>query len=355
MGFPDLYSEIVALPSTERAGRSFNATVIINDEYEYHEYAEQNYAAIKPTIGKHGKFICMSTADTERTDTFFKKLYIGAKKGDNEFTPVFLTATSRPDRTVEDIISLASGMAEHKKQGEYPLTEDDALTIVKTRRFFDEAAIALMRADVRDPIKHELSDKYTTVRIYKLPVVGRRYCMCTDPSDGKEDPHAITVMDSVTGEFVAESHGKIPADQCALVHDALTRLYNNALNTYELNARAGGIMSEKLKALDTPNQCAFLESNGKLNTKGKKGWWTSNNSNDMFWYPLEEAVRLNQIVIHSKDCIDELSQFFIPEGGKPCHPQGGHDDYISALGRTWYMRKFVQQQPAEPFSFKYRE
>ena len=355
ISFPSLYSEVVALPSTEKAGRSHNATVIINDEYEYHEYAEKNYSAIKPTVGKHGKFICMSTADTEQLNTFFKKLYVGAKNGENEFIPIFLPATSRPDRSVEDVEKLSLGMSPHKKQGEYPMTEEDALTIVKTRRFFDEQAITRMRSDISEPIKHELTDKFPSIRVWKLPVVGRRYCMATDPSDGKEDPHATIVMDAVTGEGVAESHGKLTADKVAQVHDALARYYNNALNTYELNARAGGIMSEKLKDLDTPNQCPFLESDGKLNTKGKKGWWTSGKSNEKFLYPLEEAVRLGVIVIHSKDCLDELGQYFIKEGGEPQHPDGGHDDYISAWARTFYMRRFVQKENAGSFSFKYRE
>jgi hypothetical protein len=228
------------------------------------------------------------------------------------------------------------------------------LTIVKTRKFFDANALNLMSAEIRNPIKHELSDKYPSIKVWKLPVVGRRYCLFTDPSDGKEDPHATTVMDSVTGEGVAESHGKIPADRVALVHDALVRLYNNALNGFELN-NVGRLILDKLKDLNTPNQIAFLNGDGKLDTKGKKGWWTGGKLSTNFIYPLEEAVRLNQIVIHSKDCIDEFSQYFVNEQGEVGHPHGGHDDYIDAWGRTWYMRRFVKQHTAEPFSFHYRE
>ena len=356
--FPELYSEIVALPSTEKAGRSFNATVIINDEYEYHEYAEQNYSAIKPTIGKHGKFICMSTADTEKPSTFFKALYLASKKGDNEFVSIFLPATSRPDRSEEDIVKLAMGMAAHRKQGEYPMTEDDALTIVKTRKYFDASVLATMRLAAlhTKPIKHEVSDRLPSIKIWKLPLVGRNYCVVTDPSDGKEDPHASIVMDSVTSECVASSHGKLPADQVAVVHDSLVRLYNNALNTYELNARAGGMFSEKMKALNTPNQCDYLGSNLLLEPKRGKGWYTFPKINqDTFLPLLEESVRMGQIMMYDIDCIDEFNQYFVPEGGVARHPEGGHDDYINAWARALFLRRFIRKEASQPFSFKYKE
>ena len=354
--FPDLYSEIVALPSTEKAGRSFNATVIINDEYEYHDYAEKNFSAIKPTIGMHGKFICMSTADTEKLDTFFKALYIAAKKGDNEFVPVFLKATSRPDRSIEDIISLSDGMQEHTKQGEYPMTEEDALTIVKTRKFFDNNALDDMELGAIRPIKHQLSERFPTISIFKMPIAGRKYVVFSDPSDGKTDPHATIVIDSITCEEVAVSHGKEPADVVAVIHDELARVYNKALNCWETNARAGGMFSEKMKSLDTPNQCDFLEKDGKLNNKRGKGWYSLPFTAKKFLDLLEESVRMRQVTLHSPDGITEFKQFFISEGADvPGHPHGGHDDYISAWAKVLILKRFVKQTTAEPFSFKYKE
>lgn len=356
IGYPLMESRTKGYASTADAGRSTDATWVFADEAEFHPCAEANFAAVYPTIGKskNTKYIMGTTADTEKIDTFFKKTFIGAMNKSNDFVWLFLPADSRPDVTPEHIEKEKAAIPAHKRQGEYPMTIDDMLTIVKTRKFFDANALNLMSAEIRNPIKQELSDKYPSIKVWKLPVVGRRYCLFTDPSDGKEDPHATTVMDSVTGEGVAESHGKIPADRVALVHDALVRLYNNALNGFELN-NVGRLILDKLKDLNTPNQIAFLNGDGKLDTKGKKGWWTGGKLSTNFIYPLEEAVRLNQIVIHSKDCIDEFSQYFVNEQGEVGHPHGGHDDYIDAWGRTWYMRRFVKQHTAEPFSFHYRE
>jgi hypothetical protein len=355
MGLPGTRSEIVALPSTEKAGRSTDATIVVCDEWEFHPYAELNFGALKPTIDAGGQFIGLSTADKTRLNTFFKMKFNEARKGDSNFKAVFLPYNLRPGRDDTWFEAIKKDMKPWQVEQEYPKTEAEALGVLKTRTFFDNAVLDDMKRASLQPIRHEISDQYQSVSIFKPPVIGRRYVVFTDPSDGKEDPHATIVMDSVTGEEVASSHDKLTADKVAQVHDALSRFYNNALNSWETNARAGGIFSEKMKELNTPNQCDFLETSGKLNAKRGKGWWTPPNGNDKFWDELEEAVRLRQITIHSKECIDEFKQFFVPEGQKPCHPDGGHDDYITAWSRVWYLKRFVQQKTMESFSFKYKE
>jgi hypothetical protein len=353
IGFASMDSTIEALPSTERAGRSTDATLVFADELEYHPYAETNFAAIAPTIGTRGKYIGLSTADTEEITTFFKTSYRMAKEGEDGWRAVFLHALSRPDRTKKDLEILTKGMPAHRVQGEYPMTEDDALSIVKTRKFFDVDAMKGMKSQISTPIAHWLSEKHFTVSIFKQAVVGRRYCLFTDPSDGVEDPHAIVVMDSVTGEEVANSHGKIKADQIAVVHDALVRYYNNAFNCYEVNATAGGVLQTKLKEMKTPNVAATLESDGTLNKHGKVGWRTAPNQNKIFLYPLEEAIRTGGITLHSAEAIEEFTQYFVEEGGNPKHPEGGHDDFIDAWGRVFKLRNYLTTKKAEGFTYKY--
>ena len=174
--------------------------------------------------------------------------------------------------------------------------------------------------------------------------------MFTDPSDGKEDPHAIIVMDA-QGEEVAESHGKTPADMCALIHDNLVRLYN-AFNGYELNTRAGGIFSQKLADLETPNQCDFLKPDGKLDNK-KKGWWTSKTLWNKAIWSLEEAVRLRQIIPRSLECLIEFEQFIVPEGEEPQKTRGGHDDYIDAWSRVCLLKKYMSTGDMKVTSWRY--
>ena len=63
IGIPSKDSKIVALPSTEDAGRSETASVVIQDEADFHEYHAANYAAVKPTIDAGGQMIMGSTSN----------------------------------------------------------------------------------------------------------------------------------------------------------------------------------------------------------------------------------------------------------------------------------------------------
>jgi len=337
--FPDMHSKLRALPSTEDAGVGFGgATRVVLDEFEYHKYAKQNYSEILPPILAGGQLVIQSTADKLKTNTLFKELYIAAKHGDNNFYPIFFPYDVLPERTEEwyDAIDLPAS----QKECRFPRNEREALETLKSRAFFDPIATQAMYGDVVTPLEHELSDKYRgLVRIYRLPSVGRQYCLFSDPSDGKEDPHASIVIDARTGEEVAESHGKIPADQAAQIHDELARFYK-AFNSYEVNAMAGGHFDAKIRELETPNQCHRLKTNGELD-ESQLGWYTGKAIKNKALWGLEEAVRLRQIIPHSKESIYEMEQFMQPEGEDPQAPQGGHDDYVDAWGRAWMLRKYI--------------
>ena len=355
IGFPDTGSEIRALASTEKAGRSTDATLVICDEWEFHPYAEPNFAALKPTIDGGGKFIGLSTADTSKLDTFFKRKYHAARSGMGNFHKVFLPALIRPGRDKKWLDNVTADLSESQSQGEYPLSEDDMLSVVKSRRVLSQDMLNWMKLNAQPPIPHELSEKYKgLVRIFKAPVLGLRYFLFNDPSEGIEDPHAISVHEFITGEQVATSRGKVPADMCARIEDELVRAYNNAWNSHELNARGGGIVSQKLDELDTPNRCPFIDTNGQLNLKGKRGWHTGKTLRDKLIWGLEEVIRLNQMRINDLDFIDEMKNFVQLEGEDPSAPKGGHDDTVFACGGAWQIRKYMPLNSGIVKSYKYR-
>ena len=352
--FPSMYSKLRALPTTESGGVGFGgATRVVFDEFEYHKYAKENYAEIYPAVERGGQLIILSTADRFKVDTKFKELYIAAKSGDNNFYPIFFPYDVIPERNQEWYDNI--DMAEGDKECRFPRTEQDALATSKSRRFLDQDALASMKRDAPPPIPHELARKYgECVRIVQLPVIGRGYCILTDPSDGKEDPHAIFVMDRQTGMQVAGSHGKTTADVCAQIHDELVRLYNNAFNSYELNARCGGLFDAKIRALNTPNVAPFVKADGKLDYK-KKGWWTGGTLKHNLVWQLEEAIRLYQIRVTDTRFLDELERFIIPEGEDPRAPSGGHDDCIVATGGCWQIAKYMPMSDFKITSTRYEK
>lgn len=356
--FPAMHSKIRALSSTEDAGVGFGgATRVVFDEFEYHDYAEQNFAEIYSAVERGGQLVVLSTADNTKEDTKFKELYNGARAGRNNFYPIFFSRCVLPERTQEWFDNL--DMPQWQKECRFPLTEKDALSTLKSHKFFQENMLDIMYADCNfAPLEHELSDKYNSVKIYRLPEIGKRYCQFTDPSEGRENPHAIIVIDGQTGEEVAESHGKTPADLCAQIHDELVRLYN-AFNSYESGpGGAGGIMATKLAELGTPNICPSLNVSTRPFTldyaSGKKGWWAGKAFWDVAIWELEEAVRLRKIIPHSKECLDEFSQFIVPEGKSPQKIRGGRDDYIDAWKGVCLLRKYMPAPSGKMQSYPYR-
>lgn len=356
IGFPDTYGVIQALPSTEDAGRSTDATIVVCDEWEYHPYAEINYGAVKPTLGQSGQFIAMSTANklVDISKSFFKTMYNKAKSGDTNMIPRFYNVWSRPDRTPESLEIETKDMPLWMREQEYPETEKQALGTVKSIPFFKPEAIEVLYANATlIPIEHELSQRFRgLVRIYKLPVPGNRYCLFNDPSAGKDDPHAIIVADAVSGEETAESHGKCPAEQCGEIHDSLVRLYNNAFNSNEIQATAGGVCDKTIKDLGTPNRAYRLKTDGKWNDK-EFGFFTSDSLKRRMLWDLEKAVRLGQVRPYSKECINEFSQFIQPEGEDPQCPRGGHDDYIIAWAGVWQLIQTMPRGSMKVISFDY--
>ncbi len=354
IGFPELSSEIRALPSTEKAGRSTDASLVICDEWEYHPYAEQSFAAIKPAIDAGGQFIGVSTVDRARLNTFFKTIYRGSMSNSNNFKRLFMGWFERPGRTQEWFESTSRDYPEWRRKGEYPSTEEEALSVEKIRQYFDSDAMAQMPK--LEPIPCELSDKYKgIVKIYKLPVVGNKYCLFTDPSDGKEDPHATVVRDHRTGEWVAVSNGKTSADECARIHDDLVRFYNNAWNSFEQNSRAGGMFESKIKELAPPNQCPRVEANKTLNTKGVIGWWTGKTLRNEMLLNMEENIRLRLDIIYSREVIQELKNFVTPEGGEPQAAPGAHDDFVIAGGGVIQIDKYMPLSAGQVRSSRIRE
>ena len=128
--------KIQALPSTENAGRSTQASLVIIDEAAFHPYAAANFKAYRPTMADGGQLIMISTSNGP--SGFFYEQWI--KNTDQQkrgvtptMVPRFVPAMgplSRPDRTEEwyerereAYVGLPQGFA-----SEYPMTPEEAFS-----------------------------------------------------------------------------------------------------------------------------------------------------------------------------------------------------------------------------------
>ncbi len=344
LGFPSNGSRLQTLPSTIKAGSGYTGTLVIRDELDKHDYAEQNMSSIGPTVdsGK-SKMIDLGSRDyTKSIETsHLMSRYLKARNHEIEAKAVFLGAELRPER--EEGLPFKEWFERIKKkyppyqvEKEYPLTEEDILMDSQTIKYFDKDGIEFIRRDSSRPV-----DIDGLVKIWSQPEPGVAYIAFLDPSDGC-DPHAAGWMDAVSGRVVAISHGRCPAEKCAEIFDKYCRIYNNAFNEFELNSFAGKKVAEVLLALKTPNRRVSEVSKDRQN---KYGWWTGGNMNshknvrELLLAEVELAVRNRSIRVHYGAVAAELDSMIRPLGESPRVPAGKHDDLIMMLGGLLCIRK----------------
>jgi hypothetical protein len=134
-------SGISALPSTKDAGRSETATLVILDEFAFHEHGEENLAAIKPAIDAGGQMLIVSTA--HGANNKFSEVWnaatsaglmpakpdgveVGNAVGMNGFYPVFLRWNLAPGRGADWFENASLEYTPQELQQEYPSNPTEA-------------------------------------------------------------------------------------------------------------------------------------------------------------------------------------------------------------------------------------
>jgi hypothetical protein len=333
MSFPDMQSKITALPSTESAGRSETATLVIQDEADYHAYLEANYAAVKPTIDAGGQLIMASTSNKRVATSLFKELYRGAPE--NGWKGQFIGWSARPGRDdgwlqgIRDNVPATLDMnPDLYMEQEYPATADEALAPSRVLSAFDPDILKLMQDDVRKPIS-----KLGSANIYQRYAVGKKYAAGTDTSHGTGGDDAVTVIvDIMTGYVVADIQSSVMSpEDLAFQSVKLLEAYQNPIWAIEDND--WGIVTIR-KAEELEYKQLYERANNKV------GWHTDERTRTVLWGDLIEAINSRLLAIPSTN---GLSQFVSvirnpDKGGRIEAMSGTHDDYPMAVGIAWQMR-----------------
>ena len=342
MEFPSLKSKINALPSTEKAGRGETATLVIQDEADFHENLELNYAAVKPTIDQGGaQLIQCSTVNKKAPASLFKELYRGAPK--NNFTAVFYGWMSRKDRNekwykrVQAEAPVTEGMSpEFYMEQEHPASAEEALRPSKVLAAFDSDALEAMQEDVKLPIE----TRNGVVNIYQKFAVGKRYSAGTDTSHGAGQDYSTTVIiDISTGYVVADvdSQSLSPA-QLAFESVNLLKDYENPVWAIESND--WGIATlDMAQELKYPR--LYEAKNAQGLPSGTPGWHTNSATRPRLWGELIEAIRERLIIVPSQNGLSQFTTVIRnPEkDGRIEAMVGTHDDYPMAVGLAWKVRE----------------
>ena len=333
IGIPSLDSKVIALPSTEDAGRSETASVVVQDEADFHEYHAQNYAAVKPTIDGGGQMIMGSTSNKRQMTSLFKELYKGAP--DNGWHSVFIPWHARPKRDqkwyegVRDTIPAIelSGMSpEQFMEQEYPGEEHEALAPPKAQSIFDRDMIAGMMDDCIEPIR-----KVGPASIYQEPRTARRYVAGTDVASGVGMDYSVTVVVDVnSGYIVADliTNTLQPEDFSAASMEML-EVYSNPDWGIENNFSDTALTVAR--DMNYPRLYRRRVGRGKQ-MRREYGWRTDRMSRQQLFDELRASFNAGHLTIPSKYGLNEFSTIIAAPGEKPQAMGGAHDDYVMALG-----------------------
>jgi hypothetical protein len=374
--FKSRNSEIKSLPSTDNAGKGYNASLVIRDELSEHPKGKDNYDSISPSIDSGGSLIDLSTILKNSPNNHFtnrceeirnrgtvteyeSKLQI-CSNPDTVAKLVFIPWDARPVR--DEGMSLQDWWDSRivpkyyyntiGREQNYPKSIDEALKPSTIKMFFENQALDEMQYQLMPPIvQSEINTFNGQVRVYKPPVAGRKYVGFTDPSDGVEDPYVTGIADYITKEIVCTSTGKERIDVCAKIHDYLVRIYNNCPNSFEYTGVGTGF-AMTLKQLGTPNLAPRRDVEGKIQ-EGKLGQWVSIQHNKKNLNDLAFEIAKRQLVVHDKEFFQQ-AKFVNRDGDSPIMERGLSFDWVMMMAGLVQLLKNVPRTEFGVRAVRYR-
>ena len=352
MEFPTMSSRIEALPSTEKAGRSETVSLIVQDEADFHEHIDVNFAAMKPTIDSGGQVIQISTVDKNKPLSLFKTIWRNAKEGINGWTARFYGWEVRPGRTQEwydRVEREAPDTPEMSKllymEQEYPKTWQEALRPSRVLAAFDVDVLDRMFEFSREPIA---TRENGNVRIWQKWHTGGRYGVGGDSSKGTgRDRSVLAILDLNTGIVVADVQGNLLSEEeFARMSVALCAEYQDPKAGIEDNDWGIAV----IRAMQDLGYTNFYERktiDGK--DSGNIGWHTDEKSRYALFGDLIPAINGSLITMYAEDAIADFQAVVRNplKNGRIEAAAGLHDDYPIAVGIAWMLRTEVYTYSTE--------
>lgn len=339
---PSLDSKVLALPSTKEAGRSETATLVVQDEADFHAYLGDNFMAVKPTIDGGGQMIMGSTSNKKVESSLFKENY--RESPGNNWYRVFWPWNARPgrdeawyERTKEDGKALAAELGltpDAYMEQEYPASANEALAPSKALAYLDHTALMSMQDGIREPLM-----RFGAVNIYRKWRADGRYMCGTDTSHGVGiDYSASVVIEMRSGVIVADIlDNLLEPESLAYETMEMLKLYRNPIWGIEDNER--GEMT--LRAAQAQQYPRIFHRESSQGYNRRAGWHTDGKSRWILWGELSQAIEAGQVTTLNAEGLTQMfSVIKNPKNqGRPEHMAGAHDDYPMAVGIAWQMRK----------------
>ena len=202
----------------------------------------------------------------------------------------------------------------------------------------------VLAADLLPETKTKLLDLVSKeVKIWHLPVVGAKYVIGVDPSDGEgSDNTCIDVWEIPslpTDKLiqVAQYYGKIRPDFGAALCLQMAQAYNDAFCGVENNMLSFILFLSKIY----DNYYMEVDIDKRtLKRTTRLGWSTNLKTRDPMIDDFIILFEDNAIEINSNITIQEMKTFVKKENGKREHADGKHDDSLIGAMIGLQMRKY---------------
>lgn len=167
--------------------------------------------------------------------------------------------------------------------------------------------------------------------IYKNVVSDSKYFIGVDSGEGIGQDYSTVVVFNQDGEEMAMfKNNKIKPFQFSEVVNLIGHYFNKALLVVE-RASAGHTIIEKLRyEYSYMNMLKYKTYDARGRKKTKVGFETSSKSKGLIINNLREMFDTEQIVINSREILEEMKVFVVNDKGNMGAMSGYHDDLVMA-------------------------
>ena len=332
ISFPAINSKILILPSTVNVGRGYTINNCLCTELAFWDDPDDKMTALEAAVPATGRIVIESTPNGmgnkyHRTwmseDNGYVKKEYGWWWGYSE----------------EEIDLIRKRVNDPRKFAQ----EYGCEFLASGRNVFDQNIVKAQRKNalsLGDVVKLEGDKEYVVKEVdsllmYKPPVSGDQYVCGVDVAEGVPggDYSVATIFHRRTGEEVARYRGYLPPDVLGKKLNDWGRKYSDALMVVEINNH-GLTTLTALRQMIYPSiyfRPAKFETLGTP-TSDKFGWKTTKMTRELLIDDFAQAIREEDLIIHSKELLDEMTIMVYDANSNMVVPDGFHDDCIFSAG-----------------------
>lgn len=343
------------------AGDSYVSTLAIIDEADLAPDLNFLMGAVKPTIDSGGKLVLLSRSNKDEPNSEFKRIYRGAREGENDWHPVFLPWTVHPgrddlwyERQKRDSLSRTGSLDSLHEQ--YPASDSEALA-AKTQDKRISPAWLIACFQEKKPISDPNAPSVPNLVQYAKPERGRRYVIGADPAEGNpnSDDSSLTVLDIETGEQVACLAGKYEPSVFASYIGQVSVYYNYAPAMVERNNHGHSVIQwleehERRTRLLLGHDAEMHKKDKKSRKKRKNlkaGWLSSRLGKTILYTACADFMRENFKKSHAVIFdFPSYTQLCSIEAATLRAPTGDHDDRADSFALAIVGREQVKSRGA---------